>query len=65
MRKNLTIFSCFDIFYSLTIAADIVIYMYVVIINGNLLKYVAFTAKPNEFALTMRPSSKMVTSLIK
>ena len=43
--KSGSVFSSFDIFYSLIKAADIVIYLSFVIINDNVLKYVAVTAK--------------------
>ena len=42
--KYRAVFLCFDIFYSLIFAAVIIIYLSFVILNDNLLKYVAVTA---------------------
>ena len=60
--KSWTVFLCFDIFfiYSLILAADIVIYLFVIIINGNLLILVAVTMKTVHNA-TLKKSSFIVT----
>ena len=42
--KSGAVVLCFDIFYSLILAADMVIYLSFAIINGSLLNYVAVTA---------------------
>ena len=44
IKKIGAVFLCFDTFYSLILAAGIVIYLSFVIINEELLKYVAVTA---------------------
>ena len=41
IKRNVTVFLCFDIFYFLNLADDIAIYFSLVIINGNLLTKVA------------------------
>ena len=38
IKKSGTVSLCFDIIYSLILAADIVVYLSFVIINGNLSK---------------------------
>ena len=44
--KSGTVFLSIDMFYSLILAADIVIYLSFISMNGNLFKQVAVTAKP-------------------